>query len=285
MSQRDYRDEMDARGEELKSMKHFKGYQVLYSDGEPFGKDTRYFVSIGDRYEGSPSNRIIEAFRWDAGYRIKLKIKGSDFTNPDQTTDPIVMQLAVKNDVPSKTRLVLELLEKVRGRAEDDIPIASGICFAGGFLPGKASDGEEVSASFFLKGKEDVSFDLQTDSSIQEPTTLLERGADIASMLKDTEGGRTVRKGRVDLPELKAEEWLTAGATSLDIPGHFFTLEANSKTGSAQTPLVILNMRNGGMPPDIDWDNKPTKASLSENEAIALWDVVSRTLRPRYNGF
>ncbi|WP_162244409.1 T6SS immunity protein Tli4 family protein [Burkholderia sp. Leaf177] len=33
--------------------------------------------------------------------------------------------------------------------------------------------------------------------------------------------------------------------------------------------------------------NAPTikKASLAENEAIALWDAVSRTLRPRPNGF
>jgi hypothetical protein len=62
-------------------------------------------------------------------------------------------------------------------------------------------------------------------------------------------------------------------------------LEANSKIGSAQTPLVILSMDNGGLPPESDGNRSLSQASLTEDEAVALWDAVSRTLRPRPNGF
>ena len=74
-----------------------------------------------------------------------------------------------------------------------------------------------------------------------------------------------------------------AGITTRGVPGHHLALEANSRIGSAQTPLVILEMDTGSenrvLRDPID------KAALTEGEAVAFWDVVSRTLRPRPNGF
>jgi len=283
MTQKDYEDAMEARSQELKSIKTHTGPQFLYADGTVNGiKGSRYFISQGDINVLSPATRIIESYKWHHGYQIKLQIEGSDFTNPDQTDDPIVKQLTDKNDVPEKLHLVISMLERIRGRTEDEIPTEPGVCFVGGFLPGRATAQENISTQFVLKNKHDVGFDFDTDANIRETTTLLQRGADINAMLKQNEG-RTIRKGRVDLSGMETEEWLTSGLTYAHIQGHYFALEANSREGSAKTPLVTLDMDNGGLP--LKGEDPPQKASLTEGEAVALWDAVSRTLRPRPNAF
>ena len=65
-------------------------------------------------------------------------------------------------------------------------------------------------------------------------------------------------------------------------------LEANSKTGSAAAPLIVLDFGVGSRIPEAQFSleevavRKPLdKATLSEPEAVALWDVVVPTLRPR----
>jgi hypothetical protein len=282
MSKDQYQDEIDSRSDTLRSTKRNDEFKYLLLERDLRGTDVRYFIRLKGEYGGN-IGRIIEAYKWSDGFRIRLETKAYDVTMSSEKDNPAAQEIG--NNVPEKTELVLDMLERVRGRAEDEIPSASGICFAGGFLPGKASDGEEVSASFFLKGKEDVSFELKTYTDIVQSNTLLQRGEDINEILKNTEGGRTIRKGRVELSGMQAEEWLSAGMTPSKVQGNFLTLEANSQIGSAKTPLIILDMDNGLIPSDMQWGDRPKKASLTEGEAVALWDAVSRTLRPRYNGF
>jgi hypothetical protein len=276
-----YKDEVGGRADELKAMKHVRGYPFLLTDSEVRSDDARYFIHLESKYAGN-IGRVIEAYKWSDGFRIKLETKAYDVTTSVEKDNPAAQEIG--NNVPEKIELVLDMLERVRGRAEADVPTEPGVCFAGGFLKGPATDAESIAMRFVLRDMPDVNFSIETDGNIRESTTLLERSAQVEGALRDT-GGRTIRKGRVDLAGLRAEEWLTAGMTSLEIQGHSLALEANSKIGSAQAPLVTLDMRNGAIPPGMDWDNKPTKASLTESEVIALWDTVSRTLRVRPNGF
>ncbi|WP_158904514.1 T6SS immunity protein Tli4 family protein [Burkholderia sp. L27(2015)] len=283
MTLKDYQAAMDARSKELNSTKSRFGHQFLYADTTVGGvPGSRFFISQGDPDVLSPATRVIESYKWDRGYQIKLQIEGSDFTHPDQTNDPVVKLLPNKNDVPNKARAVGYLLDKIRGRMEDEIPTEPGFCFAGGFMPGRATDQENVTVQFVLPDKHDVSFELLTNSAIQETTTLLDRSAAINASFAQS-GDRTIRKGAVALPGMQAEEWLSAGLTFANIQGQDLTLEANSKIGSAQTPFLTLNMDNGGL--RLRGEDSPEKASLTEAEAVALWDAVSRTLRPRPNGF
>jgi hypothetical protein len=281
MSQDAYRQEIAQRETELNAIESIHRYKSIYANGEAWGKGTRYFVHLGSAVEDA-ANRVIEAYKWDRGYRIKLKIEGADFTNPDQTNDPIVKQFTVKNDVPEKTRLVFGLLEKIRGRADDDIPTEPGLCFNGGFLPGKAAAGEEVDTYFVLRDKPDVFFQLSSDTYAHGNSSLLQRGQQ-AYVVIAAAGGKVIRKGPVDLLGMRAEEWLVAGPTMVQLPGHVFSLEGNSTTSGPLTPFVALDMTNGGVNLDEN-DQKIEKASLSEGEALALWDTVSRTLRLRPNG-
>jgi hypothetical protein len=282
LTQHEYARAMEAREAALKSTKSVLGYQFLYEHGEGQQKGTRYFVHLKSETDPSDASRVIEAYKWDSGYQIKLQIEAVDFTRSKFKDKPSIKQMIIKNDVPEKSHAIFDLLARVRGRPENDIPTEPGVCICGGFLPGNAGAQENVTMQFVLRDSPDVSFDLQTDSDIQESTTLLERGSSINEVLKRNDG-RTIRKGQVNLTGMRAEEWLMAGTTTLDIPGHHLTLEANSKIGSPKTPLVTLDMNTGSLN-NVQREHID-KASLSEGEVVGLWDAVSRTLRPRPNGF
>ena len=201
---------------------------------------------------------------------------------------PIIKNDPNKNDVPQKTRLVFDLIEKLQGRPEDVIPTQPGACFLGGFLPGKAlSENEVIRSSFILPDKPDVSFSLESFTNMKSDDTLLQRvnGSAMRSVFKATDG-RLIRSGSIDLSEgLKAEEALMAVTTTANLPvqGHLFSLEANY-SGGALTPYLLLDMMNG-YPNSLAQSDEIEKASLTEGEAIALWEAVSRTLRPRPNAF
>ena len=281
MSHEAYLQAIANRKAELRATKSIDPYPFLYADADVDGADTHYFIYRGNLSDG-PGRRVFEAYKWDHGYRFKLGTDGSDYLHPDQTYKPYIQDMSVKNEVPAKTTLIFDLVKRLRWRAEDEIPSEPGLCFSTAFLPGKAGDKEDVVAQFVLASNRDVALDLETDSGIRESNTLLQRGDQINADLKAI-GGQTIRKGTVELQGINAEEWLFAIKTDLGVPGNRFTLEANSMTSGAQSPLLILDLQTGS--PNAFMQDRIKAASMSEGEAVALWDVVSRTLRPRPNGF
>jgi hypothetical protein len=281
MSHEAYLQEITNRKAQLTATKSIDAYPYLYADDAIDGPDTHYFIFRGNLSDG-PANREFEAYKWDHGYRFKLGVEGSDFLHPDQTYKPFIQDMSVKNDVPEKTRLIFDLVKRLRWRAEDEIPSEPGLCFPTAFLPGKAGDKEDMVAQFVLASNRDVALDFESDSGIRESNTLLQRGDQTNADLKAI-GGRTIRKGPVALQGIDAEEWLFSIKTDLGVPGNKFTLEANSMTSGAQSPLLTLDFYTGS--PNAFMQDRITAASMSESEAVALWDVVSRTLRPRPNAF
>jgi hypothetical protein len=285
MSRDAYQREIAQQETELNAIRSIHGYRSVYASGQVWGKDTKYFIHLASEVADAAS-RVIEAYKWDRGYRIKMKIEGSDFTHPDQTSDPIVKQMTVKNDVPKKTGLVFELLEKVRGRADDEIPTEPGLCFYGGFLPAKAGSDEDVSTQYVLKGRDDINFAIDTTPDLRESTTLLQRTdtAEVREQLKAADGV-LIRKGSVDLSGLHAEEWLIEGRRPGDGRGNSFSLVVNETTSGPFTPFLSMDLTTGGQVQIQDRYIKLDKASLTTGETVALWDAVSRTVRPRPNGF
>lgn len=286
MSMDEYRHAIDAHEATLKATTSPLGYRFLYEYGEGPSKGTKYFVHLEYEGQSGDMSRLVEAYKWDAGYQIKLQVDATDMANSEYVKEnkgtPYGIPGELINDVPEKKRLIFDLLKRVEGRADQAIPTVPGVCFLGGFLPGKAGGPEVVTAQFVPLNHRDVSFNIETDTEIQEPSTLLERGESINDVLRHN-GGRTIRKGRVTLEGMEAEEWLLSGKTSLGITGHHMTLEANSKTGSAETPLLTLDMDTGA--PNRVLQGKIDKASLTGAETIAVWDAVSRSLRLRPNAF
>lgn len=283
MSQDDFEHALRTREAVLRATESPQGYQYLYEAGDGPLPHTRYFVRLSDS-AASDMSRTVEAYKWNAGFQIKLQVEAADRVNsvyarraPERIPESIR-----KDEIPVKKHLIFDMLSRAEGRDERTIPTQPGVCFPGGFLAGKAGAKEDVSAQFVLNGHPDVSFDLKTDTSIQESDTLLDRGSAVEALLSNA-GGRTIRKGNVDLDGWAAQEWLVSGKNILNVYSNHMTLEANSKIGSPKAPLLILDMDTGLTNNALQ--DRVEKASLSEAEAVSLWDAVSRTLRPRPNGF
>lgn len=234
-------------------------------------------------------SRLLRLLAWKDGFYIEAQLKATDNTFPEDADDSIARRL--RNNVPEKLAHLLKVLERVRGRDNKEVPQEQGVCIRDGFVRGAPSDQEDVTAFYHLAETQDVYFKVYSDSGLRQDTTLLDRGRAIEDMLKGRDG-HTIRKGRREVPGLKFEEWLMALRTDDRIPGLDFTLEANSKTGSAATPLLIMELNNGSRIPGPDLTSEQSaarpdlqKATLSEVEAVTLWDAVTSTLRPRPGAF
>ncbi|MBB3211437.1 hypothetical protein FHW67_000685 [Herbaspirillum sp. Sphag1AN] len=291
MTQEEFLHGMRKREAELKTTKNVFKYQFLYGDKEyPVpGESTEklrskgiwHFISLGSYADPGDTKRVIEAYKWDRGYRIKLKIEGADFAMSSDKDEPWIQEMSKEeqNDVPSKLQAVLSMLYRFRALEPGEIPKDPGVCLTGGFIQTSIFDQEEVSIEFRLKQYRDVFFEFDTNTNLTEKDTLLQRGSQIKAALKSRDG-KTLRKGNLDSKDLPtAEEWLASARMHAGALGHFFMLEANSRNNNAKTPLLSFNMETGVF--DIDQVDRPEHASLTEGEAIAVWDAISRSIRMR----
>jgi len=232
--------------------------------------------------------RTLELMAWRSGFSITVL---SDATDMSLDTDPMVGDTR-RTDVPEKLTHLLNVYERVRGRGDLDIPTEQGVCFANGFLRGEPNDDEksQIDLYYHLKTEKDVYFSFYHLSGTgSEEDTLLERGSAIEKHLKER-NGQTLRKGKRESHGLKFEEWLSSveSETSPGMMFHDMTLEMNSKTVSAMTPLFIADLDSGVEYPGPALSleeaavHKPlTQATFNAGQTIALWDKVTATLRPR----
>lgn len=239
--------------------------------------------------------RILELHSWRDGYAIKMQINSYESTFPEDSGDPQLQEMG------SNTAQQLKLLENVysrtRGRTDEHIPAEPGVCFQNGFVSGPATDEEVIQLEYVSTFMPDVMVHFESHSELHENDTLLDRLPGIEAALKAA-NGHMVRKGtRTSEGGQTFDEVLSTGETPNDhVMGQYFSLEANSKIGSAKTPLVIADFYNGdreGKPASDDTDStyRPpdppplAKASLSEAESIALWDAITQSLKPRPGAF
>ncbi|PYE20525.1 triacylglycerol esterase/lipase EstA (alpha/beta hydrolase family) [Paraburkholderia silvatlantica] len=282
MTEDAWRQEVAQREAALKATKSRDAYPFLYEAGKARGENTYYFIHRGTIYN-DPSRRYIEGYKWDRGYRFLLKIEAYDYLHPDQTDEPIVQKMTVKNGAPGKSAVVFSLLEKLRGRSQDDIPTEAGVCFTGGFLPAPAGNNEEVNTGFFNPTHmRDVIWSVFTSPDFLEDTTV-SRHADSAEARAALKAmnGKDVRKGAVELSGLKATEWLYESLKPGDGRGDTFSIAANETTSRPATPYFSMELSTGGQYKVQGQFEKFDPPSLTTSEAVALWDAVSRTLRLR----
>ena len=227
--------------------------------------------------------RTLELHAWRAGFSLHLEIAATNYKDAgfDRPDDP-------PNDVPEKLAHLLNVYERVRGRDDLEIPAEQGVCFANGFLRGEPNDEEQVDLYYHLYSAKDVYFAFHSLSDLQQDDELLDRSKAIEAMLEEA-SGYTLRKGNVKGPIKSAQEWLMSKKSSdSGLLYQHFTLEANAKTGSAMTPVLILDMNAGiRIPgPALSLEQaavaKPlSRTTFSEAQSVVLWDKVAPTLRPR----
>jgi Tle cognate immunity protein 4 C-terminal domain/Tle cognate immunity protein 4 N-terminal domain len=238
------------------------------------------------------SGRVLQAVGWRDGYRINSLIKATDLTFPEDADDPIAKQL--RTDVNEKLALLLKVYERLRGRGLNEIPTEPGLCIANGFVKGPANPKEQTFFPFHLDGAPDVFFGFHSKTDVREKDTILQRSADIEKLMKEA-GASTVRKGKRPLNGVEAEEWLSRGPTPSHVQGTMFQLMANETSTDPAKPNIELGLFNGFSIPRPELPDEEMrrlglyeelkKASLTEAEAVAIWDKVTATLRPRPGAF
>jgi hypothetical protein len=104
------------------------------------------------------------------------------------------------------------------------------------------------------------------------------------------ENARVLRKGDVALAGVaQTQEWLVYGDTDNGnlVNGkqprrHYFVIEGNTLVGNPLAPSVELTMRTGqAVHEDENLMSTTSDSSLTNAQALALWDAISKSIRVR----
>lgn len=280
--------------------RRFDAYRIMLdqtrlpSSGLPFLHGVTPFREgeeggVFDRAESTADSyrvkRTLELWGWRNSFFFQLSLDAFNGTYPEDAGDAYVRSRG--SNVPEKLDQLLKVYSRVRGRKDDEIPTDQGDCIANGFVAGPSSDQQAVDVPYHLQGSPDVYFDFNHTTTVRERDTLLERTAKVEQEMQGS-GTQTVRKGKRELNGLPYEEWLMRGPTPDRVPGTMFMLHGNETDLDPAKPFVELRLFNGfRIPaPERTLEEKAQlkdleKATLTEAQAVALWDKVVATLRVR----
>lgn len=244
---------------------------------------------IFDRAKNQSNNvfRTLELMDWRDGYQIKMQIAARDRSySKEKYPDG-----AVLTTTPEKMATLLKVYQRTRPRG-DEIPSGQGTCIVNGFVAGPASGTESIRFFYDLNNVDDTYFTLATLAGPRDYDTLLNRMNFVTPALL-AGGGNLIRKGRLH-HELPGEEVLyMAPDEHSEISTLKFLYEDTRRGAGIRNPSVNVEMRVGTRKPEPNIEapthhEYPTpilKPSLSETEAVYLWDKVIPTLRTRPSAF
>lgn len=223
----------------------------------------------------SDALRILEGYYYTDGVAIKFQKQTVNNSAPryEKQRDGAPIRNFTARDVAQ----MQELMFRMRGRDDDEIPETPGSCISHAFIATdpKATDKESTFLWLVSPQLDNINVSLETDNSLREKNTALERADEFAKSLAQSRG-RIERKGAFDINGLHAEEVLAVGLQERENdPRYSFDLFVNEMTASYKTPNAILSLYNESNPP----------TSYSQEELIAFWDTITHTLRLRPGAF
>jgi hypothetical protein len=232
--------------------------------------------------------RAWDAVAWAGGYRISAVVDARDMSKSDGAFKGDTR----RTDLEEKFAVLLSVLTRLRGRPETEVPREPGFCIANGFLAGPPSENEESYVSFELAGSPDVWLNVASiPETAKEDTRLLERTAQVERDMMAS-GTQTIRKGAVMFRGAPFDEWLFKGRTPDRVPGTMFYLLGNESTPGLAHPFIRMQLFNGFRVPAPERTAEQSaqlqdleRASLSEAEAIGVWNKVAATVRLRPGAF
>jgi len=187
--------------------------------------------------------------------------------------------LTIKYSDDNDLEKLAQLVTQFRSREENEIPTEAGYCFDGGFItePITAKQTERTTMFVGLNGHPDVSIALNMIAGITTPRTLLER--DAAASIGDENRSRfhIFRRGPRPWNGEPGEEVLERVHEFNGDYVHSFMWELiHNKTDSVFTPLMSFELSTGHGQP-----GTTVNSSLTDAEALALWDKMLSSLRVR----
>jgi hypothetical protein len=273
------------------SKKHRKGWKYLY-ETLSVSSDITLFHRLESDSDMTEDSRGIEGYRWSNGFAIGMEAKATD-ADMEKAKDG-AMTRKLGDDVPQKIALLTKMLTNVQGRETNEIPKEPGFCFNDGFLPGRAGEGkeleidEELSGGLFNKKTPDIHIHFETSTHYKQRELLLQ--GDNLDKLLALKNARVLRKGEVALAGVaQTQEWLVYGDTDdgnlvngKQPRGHYFKIEGNTLVSNPLAPRVALTMRTGqAVREDENSMSTTSDSSLTDAQALALWDAISKSIRLR----
>lgn len=167
-----------------------------------------------------------------------------------------------------------ETLRAIQPRRPDEIPTVSGTCFDGAILlDGPNRDKSDmVMTTGIWPERPDVRFQLAIlDNGPYPDPPLLER-LEKANALR---GSGVLRSRDRIVGDLKGQEHLERVEEKNGTEGHLFIWETPGEPNRWDLPQIRVEMSTGEGP------KAPQDASLSDQDALALWDQVVDSLRWR----
>lgn len=171
-----------------------------------------------------------------------------------------------------------QIIKQLRSHAEHEVPAEPGFCFERNLIadPLTAGQNEATVAFIGLADHPDLSIALRTSAGIKPDRTLLQRDAANDTVQEHSWAFHSLRRGERMVNGMRGEELMYRVRERSAVTGHDFEWEAFSKVDSVFTPSLALEMSTGHGRP-----GQPVQASLTDAEAIALWDKMLSSLRVR----
>lgn len=219
--------------------------------------------------------RVFEAHLYSNGVALKIEAEFTDAADSrydtKRNTDPdVYVNTSIK-----QMNALSDLLPRILGRDEKEIPTTPGTCIQNAFITDSGKDKEEIDMLFKSNDNSQLRYGISTDNFTREKDSLLERSDNILANLLSSNGS-VLRKGVRKINQLETEELLAAGDYSSSGNKRYdFILLTNEKTGSYKTPVFSLELLNE------EWTPSP----YSQKEIISFWDTISQTLRVRPGAF
>jgi len=198
-----------------------------------------------------------------------------------------VDSIAMKENYESDVHRLNLMAFRLRSRDETEIPQAPGICVDHGFVDeSPESMREYVTLGVRLQALPDVHFSISATNKMKWlASDALEPRLKMAEKNARLEGYgawysriKTLRRGNRELGKWKGFEILTRmPAQETEGESHEFKFVSQGEPKNPLLPLLELELRTGVKGNDIGG----TKPSISDEEALALWDRLTDSIRVR----
>lgn len=172
----------------------------------------------------------------------------------------------------------------IHPRENDQIPTTAGACIEHAFVPGTGYRSERITWSFELPQYPNLRVTFSIDSTEKPDTEGLLNRVDrhrraLLIQYPDTTTA-TLRKAKRKVGELSGEEFVELIKADTNNPNDSFSArwESNGQAKSMTQPEAVIEM-------NYDFPSESQIHSLSQEQLLALWDVIVSSLRPRPNAF
>lgn len=177
-------------------------------------------------------------------------------------------------------RRLLDFLARIQATPEGSIG-DTGYCVGNIAISGKFAQ-ESVHLRFLSQRRPGLDFTIESDTfAPDEQENLLARVDGPHSLLRTFDVNfHVLRKGTVQVASMKAQEWLSwvMLGEGKDRKKQFgFALETMRPVPSVAQPHIHLEMDTG----QPDATGKPHDVTLTDADAVALWEAASRSIRAR----